>query len=114
MVGPDICGFAGNTTETLCARWATLGAFYPFMRNHAGDTSIDQEYYRWPLTTAAAKNAIAAGFDGVEVHSANNYLLEQNWPEGFATAIHVACTPSATASPRRPAPCNRADRAVVP
>ena len=26
---------------------------------------------------AAARNAIAAGFDGVEVHSANNYLLEQ-------------------------------------
>ncbi|KAB2108598.1 putative alpha/beta-glucosidase [Alternaria gaisen] len=62
MVGPDICGFAGNTTETLCARWATLGAFYPFMRNHAGDTSIDQEYYRWPLTTAAAKNAIAVRY----------------------------------------------------
>jgi alpha-glucosidase len=62
LVGSDICGFNGNADQYMCARWALLGAFQPFYRNHAEISSIQQEFYQWPIVAEAAKKAISTRY----------------------------------------------------
>jgi alpha-glucosidase len=58
MVGSDICGYDGVTTDNLCSRWIFLGAFSPFFRDHSDNTSPPHELYRTAATAAAARAAI--------------------------------------------------------
>ncbi|WVF67066.1 hypothetical protein IAT40_001810 [Kwoniella sp. CBS 6097] len=75
MVGPDTCGFNGNTDEELCNRWMQLSAFFPFYRNHNTKLAISQEPYVWDSVRDASIKAINA-----------RYALLPYWQTLFAKA----------------------------
>ncbi|GFS37688.1 lysosomal alpha-glucosidase [Nephila pilipes] len=59
LVGSDICGFNFNTTVNLCARWQSLGAFYPFSRNHNDASAMDQDPVTMgPVVVEATKKSL--------------------------------------------------------
>ena len=61
MTGDDICGFNWPSWDKLCARWMSLGAFFPFARNHNSVDLPSQEPYAFgddSLTYKSSKLAL--------------------------------------------------------
>lgn len=85
IVGADTGGFGGNVTETLLARWAWLGAFNTFYRNHNEITSQSQEFYRYELSTRAGKAAGETRLRLLDyiytfIHKAHTEATPAMWP----------------------------------
>lgn len=57
--GPDIGGFLENCTPDLLADWTSQGVYFPFVRNHSCDGTIDQEPWAFgPEVEAVCREAI--------------------------------------------------------
>ena len=78
MIGSDICGFNGNTTEELCSRWIEVGAFYPFSRDHDTTGAESQELYRWPQVAQISQFILRVRYSVLPLYYTLNYLASTN------------------------------------
>lgn len=54
-MGSDVCGYNGETTPELCARWTVLSAVYPFARNNNNIDVTVEQYPFSPLFSQSYK-----------------------------------------------------------
>jgi len=89
LFGCDIGGFQMDTSLELMCRWAQLGAFYLFSRNHSDVSSSPQEYWRWPEVISVAQEAYRVRYSLLafwytlfwKAHSYNEAVIRPLWWE---------------------------------
>ena len=57
--GADICGFGGDTSDEMCAKWYQVGSLYPFSRSHNQDMYRDKEpFNRYETVLETTKKSL--------------------------------------------------------
>ena len=78
MTGDDICGFFNDSWDELCARWMSLGSFFPFSRNHNHADYKSQEPYVFgknSLTYKSSKLAITMKYSLLRYYYTNLFKV---------------------------------------